>query len=822
MTSPPALRAALLSLLLLPALLSAAPEPAARAPIEIKVFGLPNPADTSVGSRADQAVLAAFRARYPHILPRTYTGVSVAGEGMDSTILMAIAGRVGPDILYVNMRYSDTFVRQGFLAPLDEYVARIPPDALARRIPPPAWPVIRRPGPDGKEHIWAVPYSLALRGLAWRKDLFQDAGLDPESPPANWDELKEFARRLTNPEKGTYGIGLNLDERKGAWDWINFLWSAGGEAMVQGPDGQWRAAFSGPAAAESMLYYTSLVTEEWTDAKGRKQKGYVCHATPYVMNRLWQDGKVGMFLESFSANSIVSDIDPEVIGLAPMPLGPTGVRGGELNCAMMGLFADIQPRDGHSAADIRQAAWDYLWFFDSEEARRIRTRVFVEAGYGRMVNPVLLKQFGYEEYLRLQPPGLLQAVETALATGKPEPYGANCQAIYNYMTYPLNECLDLAERGQLGATREEKLARIERILAAAVERTNVEMVGHLPPGERQRRNRIAVVVAMAVLAAFLLALWRVWRIFNVQDSAGRGAWQFRRYAWAYLILLPAVLSILIWMYLPMVMGSGMVGVDYRVVGESQFVGVRNFADVLWDPVWWASLGRTLYYMTLIFLLGFWTPIALAILLAEVSRFKVLYRTIYYLPAVMSGFVVIYLWKLLFDPSDLGTLNRILAAVGLPAQKWLNDSALAMICCIIPTVWAGMGPGCLIYLAALKSVPDDLYEAADIDGCGFWGKVRHITLPTLKPLIIIQFVATFIGAAQSGGWILVMTFGGPNEATKVADLHIFEKSYFYLQFGAAVTMAWILGVLLLTFTVYQLKILSRMEFRSAGAAEKSKA
>jgi multiple sugar transport system permease protein len=294
----------------------------------------------------------------------------------------------------------------------------------------------------------------------------------------------------------------------------------------------------------------------------------------------------------------------------------------------------------------------------------------------------------------------------------------------------------------------------------------------------------------------------------------KGGWRWGRYKWAYIILVPAAASIFLWQYLPMGIGSAMVLQDYRVVGESHFVGLQNFADVLWDATWWKSLLRTAYYMILFFCLGFWTPIALAILLYEVSRFKILYRTIYYLPAMLTGFVVIYLWKLMFDPSEAGTLNQILAAVGLPALRWLDDDRLAMLCCVIPTVWAGMGAGCLIYLAALKSVPDDLYEAADLDGCGFWGKIRHITLPTLKSLIIIQFVATFIASAQSAGFILVMT--GMKESTKVAELHIFERAYMYLRFGSAVAMAWIFGVFLLTFTVQQLKILSRMEFRAQGA------
>jgi multiple sugar transport system permease protein len=254
--------------------------------------------------------------------------------------------------------------------------------------------------------------------------------------------------------------------------------------------------------------------------------------------------------------------------------------------------------------------------------------------------------------------------------------------------------------------------------------------------------------------------------------------------------------------------------DYHLVGNSPFIGFGNFAEVLFDATWWASVGKTLYYMSLSLGLGFLPPIILAIMLQEVSHAKMIYRVLYYLPAVISGVIVIYLWKLLYSPSDSGALNQILMAMGLPKSMWIKNESLAMLCVVLPVIWAGMGPGSLIYLAALKNIPNELYEAADIDGAGFLSKLRYVVFPSLKALIIIQLIAAFIVAAQSSDFILVMTFGGPNEATRVADLLIFEKAYLYLKFGLATTMAWMLSLLLMGFTVLQIKYLSRMEFRTA--------
>jgi multiple sugar transport system permease protein len=147
-------------------------------------------------------------------------------------------------------------------------------------------------------------------------------------------------------------------------------------------------------------------------------------------------------------------------------------------------------------------------------------------------------------------------------------------------------------------------------------------------------------------------------------------------------------------------------------------------------------------------------------------------------------------------------------------RWLNDSDTAMLCCVMPMVWAGMGPGCLIYLAALKGIPEDYYEAADIDGATFVDKILFTVMPTLRPLLIINFVGVFIGSWYgAAGNILAMTGGAQN--TEEVGLHIFYKAFIYLNFGEATSMAWLLGLMLIGFTVYQLRILSRLEFRTTG-------
>jgi len=138
----------------------------------------------------------------------------------------------------------------------------------------------------------------------------------------------------------------------------------------------------------------------------------------------------------------------------------------------------------------------------------------------------------------------------------------------------------------------------------------------------------------------------------------------------------------------------------------------------------------------------------------------------------------------------------------------------MACVIIPGVWAGAGIGSLIYLAALKSVPEELYEAASIDGAGIRQKIMRITLPTILPLVLINFVGAFIATFQSMGSIFLLTFGGPGKETMVMGMAIWQEAYVNLRFSLATAYAWILGSILIGFTYLQLRILRRVDFRQA--------
>ncbi len=289
----------------------------------------------------------------------------------------------------------------------------------------------------------------------------------------------------------------------------------------------------------------------------------------------------------------------------------------------------------------------------------------------------------------------------------------------------------------------------------------------------------------------------------------------------FLLILPAILIILLWCYYPLGRGLLMAFQDYRVTGTSTFVGLDNFISLALDPSFWRSIGRTVYFVALNMIFAFTAPIILAIMLTEIRHGKIFFRTLFFLPQMTSGIVIALMWKLMYNPTPAGFFNQMIAwlnylpFVDIKPQAWLGDPSLAMICCIIPTVWASMGMASLLYLAALHSIPPDLYEAAEVDGAGFRSKLWNITLPTLMPLIIISFVGTFIATFQNMGNIFLLTFGGPGEATTVIGLKIWVEAYVNLRFGMATSMACLLGTLLIGLTFIQIRFLGKVEYKRAS-------
>ncbi len=762
--------------------------------VPLRVINLPDPSSTDPIVVAELRVQEEFLRIHPDIRLVRAEGISLDKAVNEVTTIMMIAGGIAPDVMKMNFRSADTFVRKGMVMPLDEFLqgeSAEKREGILSRIPPQVLPVVNRRGPDGQRHLYGLPTNFVITGLYFNKDLFREAGL-PMRAPQDWKELVEFAKKLKALGPKIRPIYLTSGQ-SASWNLLNFIWSAGGEAVVENTAGEWRAAFDSPESATAYEFYYGLVEVDRLVVR----LGALGHGEELQ--------RTGMFF-GYVGDSI--KFDPQKFGFGPVPKGPTGQRGAEINAPVLGIFSGI------TDPAVKQAAWQYIQFIGSEDAERIRVDALVEMGLADQVNPVLLRRYGFDQYLRLLPEGLEAAFEEALKTGKPEPYGRNCNLVYSEMTYPLDQILvspkiaALWRDGDRVAVRKE----ITQILQTAVKRTNERMLGYVPTEEMDFRRLVALVAVIVIAIGFIFLAVRMMQIFfhagrmTSTPVAGRGL-----LPWLY--LMPALVLVFLWHYLPLARGTVIAFQDYQIVLPSTFVGLDNFANVLFDSNFWRSLVATFHYAAWTLTVGFALPISLAYSLHIIPRHKVLFRVIYYLPAVISAAAVFFLWRELFGVD--GLLNQIMRIWGLEARRaWTEDPNLAMLSCVIPGLWAGVGPGCLIYLAALKTIPVEQFEAAEIDGAGFLQKTRLIVFPGLKGLIIINFVGAVAAAFHGATNILIMTGGGPNGATEVSSLLIFFEAFTRLRLGHATAMAWIIGSMLIGVTVLQLQRLSRMEFKTA--------
>ena len=239
-----------------------------------------------------------------------------------------------------------------------------------------------------------------------------------------------------------------------------------------------------------------------------------------------------------------------------------------------------------------------------------------------------------------------------------------------------------------------------------------------------------------------------------------------------------------------------------------FQGLGNYHTMLTrDPLFWKALWNTLVYTMLAVPAGLAVALGLAVLLNRPLRGVWVFRTIFYLPAVLSGIAVLLLWKWIFNP-DLGLLNALLRAAGMADPPgWLSSPFWAKPALAIMSLW-GVGGAMLIFLAGLQGIPRSLYEAATIDGANRRQQFIYVTLPMLSPVVFFNLVMGFIASFQVFMQAYVMTFGGPQDATMFYVLHLFFQAFRYFRMGYACALAWVLFIIILGVTLINFKVSKR--------------
>ena len=284
---------------------------------------------------------------------------------------------------------------------------------------------------------------------------------------------------------------------------------------------------------------------------------------------------------------------------------------------------------------------------------------------------------------------------------------------------------------------------------------------------------------------------------------------------AWLFLAPALTAIAVFFVIPVLSALVMSFTDFDIyaIGDLQvvrFMGFDNYIRIFETPLFWKALKNTFYFVLLGGPLSVAASLGVALMVnSKLARFKPFFRTVYFLPVVTSLVAVAVVWRYLYHPAH-GLLNLVLSWLSVAPVDWLGNPDTAMPAIVIFAVWKNFGYNMLIFIAGLQNIPDDLYEAAHIDGAGGWRQFVDITVPMLAPTTVFVVMITIIGYFQLFAEPYIMTEGGPLQATMSIVLMMYEQGFRWWNMGFAAAIAFVLFAIILLFSIVQLLIQRRLQ------------
>ncbi|WP_020575375.1 carbohydrate ABC transporter permease [Actinopolymorpha alba] len=281
----------------------------------------------------------------------------------------------------------------------------------------------------------------------------------------------------------------------------------------------------------------------------------------------------------------------------------------------------------------------------------------------------------------------------------------------------------------------------------------------------------------------------------------------------YLFAAPVILGLLIFTAYPIIFTFYLSFTEYKIVDVPRFVGLRNYVAMFSDELFLKSLSATIYYSVLAIPLTLATGFMVAILMNQKVRGIAVYRTIWYLPTLVPAAAAAALWRWILN-RDFGLLNNLLGSLGLPTPGWLIEPGLTIPALVLVGLWMGLGGTMLVFLAGLQGLPQQLYEAAEIDGAGTFGQFRHITVPMMSPIIFYNLVLGIIGSFQVFTIVyLIYTptgtgSAGPEDSGLMYMVFLYRNAFQYFNVGYAAALSWLLFLVIVGLTAVMFRLQRR--------------
>ncbi len=293
--------------------------------------------------------------------------------------------------------------------------------------------------------------------------------------------------------------------------------------------------------------------------------------------------------------------------------------------------------------------------------------------------------------------------------------------------------------------------------------------------------------------------------------------QIQQLRLASLFLAPAIIILLIFMASPALDAILLSLKSWDGMRPAEWIGLTNYTNLLQDRIFWLALRNTAYYTVVTVIFQTTVPLLVASVLNSRIRGSTAFRTLYFMPVVISGAISGLLWSMIYEP-NFGVLNETLRSLGLGqfTQLWLADKVTVMPSIITVSIWQSLGFFIVIFFAGLQNIPQELYEAASLDGASAWQRFRHVSVPMLRPVITVAVVLNTIGGIQVFDQVWVMTAGGPNHASETLGTYLYSTAFGARgssnpQLGYAATIAIYILILSLAISIFQIRLGRRAEF-----------
>jgi len=707
--------------------------------------------------------------------------------------LCSVAGDMSPDVIMFDRFAISEWASRGAFQSLNKYLDE---DSKKDNIDYPVKTndVVRQALDEViyKNKLYGIPVKADDRILYYNSDLLIRAGLVDKNgnakPPRTWEELEDYAVKLTKRDKKGRIKQLGFAPMYGnSWLYL-YAWQNGAEFMST--NGR-TCTLNCSAAVEALDFMVRIY-----DMLGGVKQVSAFQSTfqgeqldPFLTDKIAMKIDVDSFLQ------IIATYKPNMnFGTAPGPMPKKMLDKGIKPITWLGGFCYSIP----SASKNKEAAWKMIRWLSSPKAKEMLMAETAEnnASQGRSYIPTLeydneLNEYAYKKYVinnhQLTPQikkGYRLCIDM-LPNSKYRPVTPVGQLLWSqhitafekavYHKYP---------------SAKESLDESTKIVQKGLDRI------YNPPTGRVIEWKWLVIVYITLLFVLLLfiIIWNT--VFSKKKSYFSKQWYE-----GLLCASPWIIGFAVFTGGPILFSIIISFCQYDILNPAKWVGIANYKWIFTqDPIFWKAFWNTIY-MVIGVPVGIVLGLAIALLLNLKLKGMTFYRTLFYMPAIVPAVASSILWIWIFNPSS-GLLNGFLALLGITGPTWLQDVSWSKPSLIIMGMW-GVGASMIIWLAGLKDIPDHLYEAAEVDGAGVWSKFINITIPMLTPYIFFNLIMGLIGTFQIFAQSYIMTQGGPMNSTMFFVYHLFNTAFRYLEMGSASAMAWFLFIIVFGLTMFQL-------------------